>query len=152
MSNDSTLPFTAHSSSTTPNRALRTPGSPALLLPRPTHFAQPLQPLDPQVAIDAAERVKKAFAQWDRNSDGYIDASDIEAVLNEAQIRHDSESVKATLAINDLNHDGKVSYEEFSKCFLHKLQHISSERSQPPNDLQIEMEQSFSKQRHKTTL
>jgi len=52
--------------------------------------------------------------------------------------------LQSLISLLDLNSDGKISFEEFSRATEHKLQR---DRFQPPEDLITEMSQDFLRKR-----
>ena len=84
------------------------------------------------------QRVRVAFAGWDRDGDGRISRQDVQAVLRQAGIDWPEETLAAMVGSLDSDGNGRIEWEEFSRACLHKLRR---ERYQPPEDVLTEMEQ-----------
>lgn len=68
--------------------------------------------------------IREAFAQWDGNKDGVIDAAEVGNVLksiNPSQADVPAEEVEAFLRSLGNPVDGKVTLEAFEAIYLHKL-------------------------------
>eukprot|EP00727_Mastigamoeba_balamuthi_P007205 m51a1_g3104 hypothetical protein (78) ;mRNA; r:125390-125879 len=61
------------------------------------------------------ESLKKAFAAWDKNSDGYIDRSEVSEVLKTAGVpaAHVEKMTQEVIEKTDTNKDGRISFSEF---------------------------------------
>jgi Ca2+-binding EF-hand superfamily protein len=59
------------------------------------------------------ERMKKAFALFDRDHSGYIDENELEYVFQSLGRYFDKKKAHSILKKFDANQDGKISYEEF---------------------------------------
>jgi calcium-dependent protein kinase len=57
-----------------------------------------------------ADRLREAFAHFDKSQTGFITIADLKSVLGE------EENVEAVLAEVDENNDGQISFDEFLKC------------------------------------
>jgi hypothetical protein len=74
----------------------------------------------PAVPSNRFEAVKRNFASWDRNGDGFIDRSEIAKVLTMSGLRADDDAVTRMLNTMDDNRDGRISWEEFERRYLAK--------------------------------
>lgn len=67
------------------------------------------------------EEVREAFSVFDRNSDGFIDASELQRVLTELGFKSEAplEECQGMIEVYDENKDGRIDFNEFLK-FLEK--------------------------------
>ncbi|KAG1334454.1 putative calcium-binding protein CML45 [Cocos nucifera] len=63
------------------------------------------------------EEVKEAFRVFDENSDGFIDAVELQRILSKLGFREgsDFDSCKRMIAAYDENKDGRIDFNEFVK-------------------------------------
>lgn len=64
----------------------------------------------------SSEKVKQAFKKFDRNGDGFIERSELSAVLGGIEI--DEEQWKLIIADCDTDKDGRISYDEFTALLV----------------------------------
>ena len=60
----------------------------------------------------------KAFTSFDKDGSGFIDSKELKQVSKECGHELDPAEVAECLRDLDLNKDGKITYEEFSKWWL----------------------------------
>ncbi|KAJ3677388.1 hypothetical protein LUZ60_003112 [Juncus effusus] len=63
------------------------------------------------------EEVKEAFSVFDKNSDGFVDASDLQRILSELGFRSEIEfdECREMIQTYDENNDGRIDFNEFVK-------------------------------------
>ena len=114
--------FTASSAAAAASPARRAMGSPVSLV----HRAVP-PPSAERLQAEAAEqeahlqRVRVAFAGWDRDGDGCISRDDVQSVLRAAGIDWPEETLASMIGSLDSDRNGRIEWAEFSRACLHKL-------------------------------
>ncbi len=88
------------------------------------------------------EMIHDAFAQWDVDNDGYIEAQDVEKVLTTMNngVGPSKEDVANLIQAMDLNEDGKVSRAEFEEGYLRKLH---ARHTEHPSDAVFDLQESL---------
>jgi len=66
-----------------------------------------------QEELLSKQKIEEAFKRFDRNGDGFIERTELSAVLGGAEI--DEEQWQKIISGADKNGDGKISYEEFTE-------------------------------------
>lgn len=63
------------------------------------------------------EEAKEAFSVFDRNSDGFIDASELQRVLSELGFKTEVglDECQGMIEVYDENKDGRIDFDEFLK-------------------------------------
>ena len=69
--------------------------------------------------------LRKSFAAFDKDGSGFIDKNELRMVSKEAGRELDAAEVEECMRDLDINHDGKITFEEFSKWWLSGRQGLS---------------------------
>lgn len=69
---------------------------------------------------DSQEEIEEAFKVFDRNNNGYISSSELRHVLMSIGDRLTEGEADAMIAEADIDGDGQISYEEFSKILMNQ--------------------------------
>lgn len=72
-----------------------------------------------------SEVIKKVFTSFDADNSGFIDKNELLAVSKELGRELNPAELEECLKDLDRNHDGKISYDEFSSWWLSGRQGIS---------------------------
>jgi Ca2+-binding EF-hand superfamily protein len=64
---------------------------------------------------DGGVSIEAAFARYDRDGSGDIDASELAVMLQDLGVEPSEERIRLAIDLLDVNGDGKVSFEEFGK-------------------------------------
>lgn len=70
--------------------------------------------------------MKKIFKSFDKDNSGFIDTAELADVAKELGRPMDADELEECMKDLDINKDGKISYEEFSKWWLSGRQGLSS--------------------------
>ena len=62
--------------------------------------------------------MRKAFAAFDKDNSGFIDANELQQISKELGRELEPAEVDECMKDLDMNKDNKISYEEFSKWWL----------------------------------
>ncbi len=71
-----------------------------------------------QNRLELEEFMLKCFNSFDKDGNGFIEASELKAISKELGRELDSVEADECLKDMDINKDNKISYEEFSKWWL----------------------------------
>jgi len=66
-----------------------------------------------QAANFVQDEIEEAFARVDKNGDRRIDIEEFAALLLELDSRTSADGMRASFNAIDLDHDGRVTYDEF---------------------------------------
>jgi len=70
--------------------------------------------------VDEEEAVIRAFRTFDKDSNGYLDCREFRYILTRLGDRFTDEEANEIFKEADLNHDGKIQYEEFVNMWKKK--------------------------------
>jgi Ca2+-binding EF-hand superfamily protein len=76
----------------------------------------------PPVPKQQIDQLKRLFAIFDKDNDGFIDEKELKFVVRSVGLHPSDEEVKALLAKADDNHNGKLEFDEFVKFVNSALQ------------------------------
>jgi calmodulin len=63
------------------------------------------------------DEIRSAFRLFDQDGSGYIQANELENIMNQMGKRYSKADINAMIKNFDSSGDGKISYEEFVKMF-----------------------------------
>eukprot|EP00930_Biecheleria_cincta_P028191 TRINITY_DN19662_c0_g1_i2.p1 TRINITY_DN19662_c0_g1~~TRINITY_DN19662_c0_g1_i2.p1 ORF type:complete len:621 (+),score=112.39 TRINITY_DN19662_c0_g1_i2:31-1863(+) len=68
-----------------------------------------------EVAHSSQQKLVETFQKWDRDSTGFIEKEDLQQLMMKLDAYATKESVQSLLQEADVNADGKISYQEFTR-------------------------------------